>query len=523
MRSWRRYAAGAAVVGLVATAIGCGGSDHSTADTPTPVPWTSPTAAALRTPGPSPTVGRFVFPIAVVTRFDDARPGITPEELAAQGVEGSLTIPCEVSGLTLEGSRLVPGGDTPCLPAEEIAAALQTRPGVIALLPPGLVSPWVKVLPIGTADLFGGPGRRALDYPLAASLPDGRPAPDWAAYDATAIRTLVSTGDTCPDRGVSHNTLTLGKGWDWAFDGGSVRYTGFHRGYFNWPVPSFSRNDDAGALAALVSDHDLAVNDFECPMVSGFGQHDFGTRFTIDPRFAGFLAGRLGVDAVTIGSNHMADFGGKGISQTIAALEAAGISHTGAGMDLAAALAPAVVDVRGVRFAFVGWDDGNTGATATSPGVARLTQENVCASLKAARESADVVIAMPQWGWPEYHADRTSQQTRQRALFWQCGADHILGSGTHVASWASLEEAPNGPRLALGSHGNFLFDQNWARWTMEGVIVELTFSGPRLAQFRLHPYVMVEGGQPNLLDPLTDGRKVMSQVWNPTEFVCCRP
>ena len=134
-----------------------------------------------------------------------------------------------------------------------------------------------------------------------------------------------------------------------------------------------------------------------------------------------------------------------------------------------------------------------------------------------------MVIAMPQWGWPEYHAEMAALQVGQRERFWKCGADHILGSGTHVASWASMDEGPNGPRLALGSHGNFLFDQDWARWTMEGVIVEATFYGTRLVQFRLHPYVIAENGQPNLIDPLTDGAKVMAQVWAPTPFVCCRP
>jgi len=48
-------------------------------------------------------------------------------------------------------------------------------------------------------------------------------------------------------------------------------------------VPRIERNDDAGALSALLSDHDVAVNDFECPMVSNFRQHDEGTLFTIDP------------------------------------------------------------------------------------------------------------------------------------------------------------------------------------------------------------------------------------------------
>jgi poly-gamma-glutamate synthesis protein (capsule biosynthesis protein) len=204
------------------------------------------------------------------------------------------------------------------------------------------------------------------------------------------------------------------------------------------------------------------------------------------------------------------------VLQTIDYLDAAGIKHTGAGKTLADALAPAVVDVRGIKFAFVGWDDiqGSAAATDTRPGVAPLTDDNVCNSIKAARKVADVVIAMPQWGWPEYHATMTKTQATQRAFFYQCGADGILGSGTHWASWASILPGPDGPQFAIGSHGNFLFDQSWSRQTMEGVIVEATFYGTRLVQFRLHPYVIVQGAQPNLLDPTTDGAYVLNQVWS---------
>ena len=49
---------------------------------------------------------------------------------------------------------------------------------------------------------------------------------------------------------------------------------------------------------------------------------------------------------------------------------------------------------------------------------------------------------------------------------------------------------------------------------MEGVIVEATFYGTKLVQFRLHPYVVVQGAQPNLLDPTTDGAYVLNQVWS---------
>jgi hypothetical protein len=49
---------------------------------------------------------------------------------------------------------------------------------------------------------------------------------------------------------------------------------------------------------------------------------------------------------------------------------------------------------------------------------------------------------------------------------------------------------------------------------MEGVVVEVTFVGTRLAQFRLHHYVVVQGAQPNLLDPTADGRYVLQRVWS---------
>ncbi len=516
---------------LVTVAAGCGGGasspaqSHSTSPSPAPTTWAD--ARLLEFPGGA-VAPSIAFPIAVATRFDDPRPKIEPETLRAEAALGRLLVPCEISGATLDGLDLL-SGTAPCLPAMAITAALGGGAASLALLPPGLVSPSVKVLPIGRADLFGGPGSRSLPYPLLATLPmPGGPnatdrLPGWWAYDATQVRTLISTGDTCPDRGTSHQTVVLGKGWQWAFAGGTAGYRTFRHSFWHWAVPVASRNPDAGATAALLADHDVAVNDYECPTIAHFSQHDTGTRFTIDPRFPAALAEYAGVDAVTIGSNHMNDFRGPGISQTIAALDAAGIAHTGAGMNLEEALAPAVVDVRGVRFAFVGWDAGNTGAGPSTPGVARLTSTYVCRSLQAARRVADVVVAMPQWGFPEYHSTMTAMQRRERELFYSCGADHILGSGTHVTSWAGATQGPNGPRFAIGSHGNFLFDQDWSRQTMEGVIVELTFVGTRLVQFRPHPYVIVDNGQPNLIDPLTDGRKVLSQLWHPTEFVCCRP
>jgi hypothetical protein len=464
------------------------------------------------------------FPIAVVARFDDGRESITAGALVTAAAGGKLLVPCEVTGLSLSGQPLTLSTASVCMPAAQISAKIHSTANALALLPPGLVSPSVKVLRVGDADLFGSPTHRAIAYPLTAVTPT---ATDWTAYDVSTIRTLISTGDTCPDRGVSLLAVTKGKGWNWVLNGGRAHYAGFHMDTeftgptgTGWPVPNLRRYGDSGKMGALIADNDVSANDFECPMFSTWTQHNGGKIFSIDPRVAQLLATKGGVKVVTLGSNHITDGGRSGVLQTIKYLDAAGIKHTGAGKTLADALAPAVVDVRGVTFAFVGWDDiqGSAAATSTKPGAAPMSDANVCASIKAARKVADVVIAMPQWGWPEYHNTITKQQIAQRARFYQCGADGILGSGTHWASWASVTPGPNGPQFAIGSHGNFLFDQNWSQQTMEGVVVEVTFVGTRVAQFRLHPYVVVQGAQPNLLDPTADGKYVMSRVWSVSDI-----
>jgi hypothetical protein len=512
-----------ALAGVALTAIvyACGTPPPTVTPRPsvamTPTPWAStatPSPTATLTPKPT------TFPIAVVVRYDDTSPGISPYDLVAALAAGKITVPCEVTEIGFGPAALTIAAATPCLPAAAITAKVHDTPGLMALLPPGLVTPSVKVLAVGNADLFGGPSHRGDYYQLFATVPDYAV---WTGYDVSGVRTLISTGDTCPDTGVSYMAVGQKKGWPWVLDGGTVHYRGLKMDTTfsgpsgnGWPVPIIVRNGDSGKLGALISDNDVSANDFECPMISNWVQHSGVMVFNVDPKVATTLAQQGGLKVVTLGSNHITDQGQSGVLQTLSDHDAAGIKHTGAGATLADALAPAVVDVRGIKFAFVGWDDisGSAAATATRPGVAPLTDDNVCSSIKAARAVADIVIAMPQWGWPEYHATITKTQETQRAFFYSCGADDILGSGTHWASWASILPGPNGPQFAIGSHGNFLFTQTWSRQTMEGVVVEATFYGKTLVQFRLHPYVVVQGAQPNLLDPTTDGAYVLHQVWS---------
>ncbi len=503
---------------------------------PTPAPLTTPapsvpgaptavlpTSTPTGSPFPSPTAGPTATELALVADVREPRLGLTAAQLRA--ALGTVLIPCGISDVRLSGQP-VALPSTACVPADAITARVHGHAGLLALLPPGLVGPRVKVLEVDGTDLFGGPAIRAEAVcphrarPTACRRP-GRP------MTPALIRTIDSTGDTCPDRGPAHEAIVLHKGWPWTLDGGTARYTGTYMDTRysgptgnGWPVVLAARTGRPGRCGQLISDSDITVNDFECPMLAGFTYHPKGTVFNVDPKVGPLLAS-AGVKVVTLGSNHITDAGTTGVRQTLQILDADHIAHTGAGLDLTSALAPAVVDVRGLKFAFVGWDDiaGSGAAAKGRPGVAPLTDANVRTSLAAAKSMADVVFAMPQWGWPEYHNGFTKQELAQRAMFFADGADDVLGSGTHWASAVSITPGTDGAdHFVIGSHGNFLFGQDWSRQTMEGVVVELTFSGTTLVQARLHPYVVLDEAQPNLIDPATDGRYVLNQVWSVSQL-----
>lgn len=76
---------------------------------------------------------------------------------------------------------------------------------------------------------------------------------------------------------------------------------------------------------------------------------------------------RAGFDVLTLAGNHVADAGGAGIRETIAAATEAGMAVTGAGADLAAALEPAVSEVDGTTVGVLSFNCvGPTDSWATS-------------------------------------------------------------------------------------------------------------------------------------------------------------
>jgi hypothetical protein len=510
----------------------------STQSTPTSTGPASPTAAPTTIPSPT-AAAPISFPLAVVTGLTNRKAVIDLDELTALADDGKLVLPCGV-----EVNHPLLGSSETCVQADAIAAAIQADAKLVALLPPGLVQPATKVLAIAGdgpyglfgPDLFGDPESRALPYPVTGSTTADATVPfdaAWAAYDAGEVWTLTETGSLCADRSAARQAVTLGKGWDWVFDGGTAKYNGKPIPNPN-PPPGIDRHPivrpvetgNHGLTAKLISRADVTLGNQKCPIMPTKDWHpsDQAGGLSVPDAVLTRWKDFLGIDAAYLAADHQSDRGVRGIRSTLQVLDKAGVPHTGLGLDLDGALEPAYLEVAGSKVAFVSWNDvpGPVHAAAGRPGVAWLTKANVTTSVNRARlAGADLVICDPQWwgGGSEYRPYLRPSQTKQVGWMDAAGCDQIFAGGLHVAGGVFMRQlSTGGVRVVQAGPGNFLYGQDFWQDTQEGVVVEATFRGSTLINLRLHPYVMILAARAALLDPEGDGHYVLDRIWKDSEL-----
>jgi poly-gamma-glutamate capsule biosynthesis protein CapA/YwtB (metallophosphatase superfamily) len=221
-----------------------------------------------------------------------------------------------------------------------------------------------------------------------------------------------------------------------------------------------------------------------------------------------------GFDVLTIASNHAKDCGegqascDQAILDTVANLRNAGIASTGGGANLAEARRPAVVTVKGIRFAFLGYDDvaNYYNATDSTPGTAPLDATTLAEDIRLARQQADVVVVMPHWG-SEYTLEPTQRQRDLAHEAIDAGATLVVGNHPH---WVEATE-DLGDKFIDYALGNFVFDQDWSIETQQGVVLAATFQGKHLFKVELFPIRIGEGYQPALASP-EEGAEILARI-----------
>ncbi len=146
------------------------------------------------------------------------------------------------------------------------------------------------------------------------------------------------------------------------------------------------------------------------------------------------------VEAASMANNHSRDYGSKSYTDTIEALEAAGVPTFG--YDRTGKLT-----VNGVKVALVGYSTVYDGMA---------VEDDLVASVKAARDDgADLVLVYMHWGIEKDTVPNTGQMKLARSAI-DAGADLVVGSHPHVIQgW----EIYNGRHIVY-SLGNFCFGGN---------------------------------------------------------------
>lgn len=485
-----------------------------------PFPSGSPDASldpfASPSPDPSPTdpgvAGEVRMPFVPVVSFWSTDTSIGRAELitALKGQKGpysKIIVPAGDRGAIADALGIhiadsVVNGDV-------AAITKAVRAGALGVMRASDVPFSVRALGINDRELFGNDRVKTLtDWPLVGNVQ----ATPGQAWDQKSTWTLVAGGDSFTDRGVYERVVNRHKGIHYPFDGGTVKVTGH---YCCGPVvggnkvPRYVFTDNKGIVRSLVKDADLAIANHESPITDNWRFHLAGTIFSGKPSLTEIFT-RAGIDWFSLANNHIKDYGTTGVLDTRKWLDHYGIKYGGAGKNLDQSRKVSYLETHGTRIGIVACVMVGKAAWATpsSGGGMPCKNKYVLPLIDQAKANADFVIVFPHWG-VEYSRAPLDKQRKLAAAWVAEGADLILGAHSHVAG--AIEQIGDAP--VFYSMGNFIFDQNWSTYTMEAVLLEMTFEGDRLVQIRIRPTLSHDQAQIHLLNPATDdGRAILKAV-----------
>ncbi len=224
------------------------------------------------------------------------------------------------------------------------------------------------------------------------------------------------------------------------------------------PGRQIAAGDDPFApFAAFFKAADVRIGNLECVVATG-GAADAGKYYSFRAHPSTLNVLKRHIDAVTLANNHSGDFGPAAFGEMLALLEQHQIPYFGGGADLERAHKPLIIERKGLRMAFLGFNEfapRSFEAAHDKPGVAWSEDEQVRFDIANARSryQADLVIPVMHWGW-EFERQGNSRQRQLARLMIDAGADAVIGGHPHVTQ--DIEHYQGKP--IIYSLGNFIFD-----------------------------------------------------------------
>lgn len=264
----------------------------------------------------------------------------------------------------------------------------------------------------------------------------------------------------------------------------------------------------------FIQSADVAIANLEAPLTAeGERFADKKYTFKVPPHFVSGIAD-AGFDVVTMANNHIVDYGCEGIMNTFAALQGAGIDHCGAGRNRAEACAPTIVDVNGIKVAFIGFSmtyPEEFWATNTRCGTCYPTEEVLYKSVTEAERIADLTVVSFHWGAEKYNSPRAYQLTYGRSAI-DFGADLVLGHHPHVLQGLEIYKE----KLIAYSLGNYVF-ASYSGSATTSMILRAKFNSKGLLLARIIP-INVHNAEVNFQPLILQGQKKQEVLENLNAF-----
>ena len=164
---------------------------------------------------------------------------------------------------------------------------------------------------------------------------------------------------------------------------------------------------------------------------------------------------------VNLANNHILDYGPIGMEETLKTLDVAGIKHTGAGLNLEEATAPAITQVKGLKLGMLGFTDNEATwkAGPDSRGTNYINIEapedrnSALAVIRSLRSEVDFLVVSIHWGPNMREQPPAHFQAFARDIV-QSGTDLIHGHSAHI--FQGIEVFQN--KLILYDTGDFIDD-----------------------------------------------------------------
>jgi len=222
--------------------------------------------------------------------------------------------------------------------------------------------------------------------------------------------------------------------------------------------------------------------------------------FRFNPLIAPALKS-AGFNVISLANNHILDWGGEALADTISILKENNIDSVGAGLNREKANSPVIKKINGTKIAFFAFTNlypEGLEASQNNPGVSSFDLEKIKEEIKNLKQSgrADIVIISLHWG-EEYKKEANDFQKQIARSLVNFGADILIGHHPHVVE----EVEKYGNSWIAYSLGNFVFDQNFSKETMEGLALKVSIKNKKVESVETFDVKINNDFQPEIFIP----------------------